>query len=127
MTSYRMSHHLASKRVWLDTSVIGTELRSRLDASNRFLELGAEERRVPLVTTVLFFECEEAPRRPDQRLVTGMDEKAIAGFMVAFASAAEPVEVHFVWRPQFADPDSQIVLEAAVNGRAAAMVAHNAR
>jgi hypothetical protein len=46
-----------------------------------------------------------------------MDEKAIAGFMAAFASAAEPVEVHFLRRPQLADPDDEIVLEAAVNGR----------
>jgi putative PIN family toxin of toxin-antitoxin system len=114
-------------RIVLDTSVIVAGLRSRLGASNRLLELVAEERLVPLATTALFLEYEEVLRRPEQRLVTGMDEKDIAGFMAAFASAAEPVEVHFLWRPQLADPDDEIVLEAAVNGRSKVIVTHNAR
>jgi putative PIN family toxin of toxin-antitoxin system len=97
-------------RVVLDTSVIVAGLRSRLGASNRLLEFVAEERLVPLVTTALFLEYEEVLKRPEQRLATGMDEKDIAGFMGAFASAAEPVEVHFLWRPQLADPDDEIVL-----------------
>ena len=114
-------------RVVLDTSVIVAGLRSRLGASNRLLEFVAEERLVPLVTTALFLEYEEVLKRPEQRLATGMDEKTIAGFMAAFASAAEPVEVHFLWRPQLADPDDEIVLEAAVNGRSKSIVTHNVR
>jgi predicted nucleic acid-binding protein len=41
--------------------------------------------------------------------------------------AAEPVEVHFLWRPQLGDPDDEIVLEAAVNGRSHVIVTHNVR
>ena len=114
-------------RVVLDTSVIVAGLRSRLGASHRLLELVAEEGLVPLVTTALFLEYEEVLKRPEQRLATGMDEKDIAGFMAAFASSAEPVEVHFLWRPQLADPDDEIVLEAAVNGRSEVIVTHNVR
>ena len=34
----------------------------------------------------------------------------------------EPVEVHFQWRPQSRDPNDEMVLEAAINGRADALV-----
>ena len=37
----------------------------------------------------------------------------------------EPVEVHYQWRPQLLDPDDDMVLEAAVNGRADAIVTFN--
>jgi len=39
----------------------------------------------------------------------------------------EPVESHFVWRPQLRDPGDEMVLEAAVNGRADAIVTFNHR
>lgn len=41
------------------------------------------------------------------------------------ASLIEPVEVHFRWRPQLWDAGDEMVLEAAVNGRADALVTHN--
>ena len=114
-------------RVVLDSSVIVAGLRSRLGASNRLLELVAEQRLIPLVTTALFLEYEEVLKRPEQRLATGMSEADIAGFLGAFASAAEPVEVHFLWRPLLSDPDDELVLECAVNGSAEAIVTHNTR
>ena len=40
---------------------------------------------------------------------------------------AEPVKTHFLWRPQLRDPGDEMVLEAAVNGRADALVTFNLR
>jgi predicted nucleic acid-binding protein len=37
------------------------------------------------------------------------------------------VESHFVWRPQLRDPADEMVLEAAVNGGADALVTFNRR
>jgi predicted nucleic acid-binding protein len=40
---------------------------------------------------------------------------------------AEPIAVHFRWRPQLHDPADEMVLEAAVNARARALVSFNRR
>ncbi|MGH8252076.1 MAG: putative toxin-antitoxin system toxin component, PIN family [Steroidobacteraceae bacterium] len=118
---------MRQQRFVLDTSVIVAGFRSRLGASNRILALVAERRLVPIVTTALFLEYEDVLSRPEQRLATHMSEDDVAGFLAAFASAAEPVDVHFLWRPQLTDPADELVLEAAVNGRAQAIVTHNVR
>jgi len=111
--------------VVLDTSVLVAGLRSRRGASNALLALVAQQKVRPLVTTSLFLEYEEVLLRAEHRLVTGMSEADIAGFLTAFASASTGVEVHFQWRPQLGDPADEMVLEAAINGRADALVTHN--
>ncbi|HEY6458070.1 MAG TPA: putative toxin-antitoxin system toxin component, PIN family [Steroidobacteraceae bacterium] len=112
-------------RVLLDTSVLVAGLRSRLGASNQVLRNVAERRCIPLVTTAVFLEYEAALLRPEHRLATGMSPQDVEGFLAAFASAAEPVELNFMWRPQLRDPADELMLEAAVNGRADALVTHN--
>lgn len=56
-----------------------------------------------------------------------MSEDDVHGALAALASAAEPVEIHFRWRPQLSDPSDELVLEAAVNGNVDALVTHNIR
>jgi predicted nucleic acid-binding protein len=48
-------------------------------------------------------------------------------FVDAVIAMAEPVETHFLWRPQLRDPNDEMVLEVAVNGRADALVTFNLR
>jgi putative PIN family toxin of toxin-antitoxin system len=79
------------------------------------------------LTTALFLEYEEVFQRPEHRLATGMSADDVEGFLAAFASAAESVEVNFRWRPQLRDSRDEFVLEAAVNGNADALVTHNVR
>jgi putative PIN family toxin of toxin-antitoxin system len=114
-------------RVVLDTSIVVAALRSRRGASHRLLELVAHGKVRPLVSTALFLEYEDVLMRPETRLATTMDAANVEGFLAAFASAAEGVEVNFRWRPQLTDPNDELVLEAAVNGAADALVTHNVR
>jgi putative PIN family toxin of toxin-antitoxin system len=106
---------------------VAAALRSRLGASNRVVELVGLGKLRPLVSTTLFLEYEDVLLRAETRLATKMSEADVEGFLAAFASAAEGVDVNFRWRPQLTDPQDEFVLEAAVNGQADALVTHNVR
>lgn len=80
---------------------------------------------MPLATPALFLEYEDVLKRPAQRDVSGLTLSEIDRVLAAFAAAIEPVDVRFVWRPQLSDANDEMVLEAAVNGRADALVTHN--
>ncbi len=114
-------------RVVLDTNIIVTALRSSRGASNAVLRELAQGRLRALVTSALFLEYEAVLKRSEQRLVHGLDLPSIDRLLAALASASEPVEVSFRWRPQLADANDEMVLEAAVNGRANALVTHNVK
>jgi putative PIN family toxin of toxin-antitoxin system len=107
--------------------VIVAALRSRGGASNRLVELIALGKLRPLVSTALFLEYEDVLLRAETRLATKMSDADVAGFLAAFASASEGVDVNFRWRPQLTDPKDELVLEAAVNSGADALVTHNIR
>lgn len=115
------------RKVVLDTDIIVTALRSAAGGSNALLREVAQGRLTPLVTPALFLEYEAVLKRPEQRLAHGLGLRAIDRFLAALASACEAVEVSFQWRPQLSDPNDEMVLEAAVNGRADALVTHNVR
>lgn len=64
-------------------------------------------------------------KRPQQLDATGLSLVQADAFLSALASAIEPITIQFSWRPQLADADNEMVLEAAVNGLAGALVTHN--
>jgi putative PIN family toxin of toxin-antitoxin system len=114
-------------RVVLDTSIVVAALRSAAGAANAVLREVAFERVRPLVTTALFLEYEAVLKRPEHRIVHGLDVAGVDRFLAAFASASEPVEISFQWRPQMSDANDEMVLEAAVNGQADMIVTHNVK
>lgn len=57
----------------------------------------------------------------------GLSEREIGIFVDAVIAMSEPVEIHFLWRPQLRDVNDEMVLETAINGRADAIVTFNAR
>jgi len=114
-------------RVVLDTSVLVAALRSGRGASATLLGLVADRIVVPLVSTPLFLEYEDVLKRPEQLEAMAVAAAGIDDFLAAFASASEAVEIHYRWRPQVRDPGDEMVLETAINGRAAALVTFNLR
>jgi len=112
-------------RVVLDTSVVVAALRSSLGAANAVLRLVARRKIVALATPPLFLEYEDVLHRPEHRLYHGLSPEEIGEFLAEFAVLIEPVEVHFLWRPQLRDPKDEMVLEAAINGQAQALVTFN--
>jgi putative PIN family toxin of toxin-antitoxin system len=112
-------------RIVLDTSVLVAGLRSQLGAGNKVLRLVAAGEIVLLATPPLFLEYEDVLKRPEHQLVHGLPPKTVDEFLAELAALIEPVEVHFQWRPQSRDPNDEMVLEAAINGRADALVTYN--
>lgn len=102
-------------------------MRSPAGASAALL-LAALERRVTICANVaLMLEYEAVCARVAHRKAAGLTQKEVAIFLDAIAALVQPVETHFLWRPQLRDPDDEMVLEAAVNGQAQAIVTFNAR
>jgi putative PIN family toxin of toxin-antitoxin system len=113
------------RRVVLDTSIVVAALRTRRGAANEVLRRVASRQLLLLGTPPLFLEYEDALKRPEQRLAHGLTLEAIDEFLAELAAFIEPVEVHYQWRPQVRDPGDEMVLEAAINGRADALVTYN--
>jgi putative PIN family toxin of toxin-antitoxin system len=113
--------------VALDTDVVVAALRSPHGASRRLLqELRAG--RIQVVCTIgMFIEYESVLSRPEHLAATGLTVEETGRFLDGLAALIVPVRPHFLWRPQLRDPNDEMVLEAAVNGRADAIVTFNRR
>jgi len=57
--------------------------------------------------------------------VLGLTENEVGDFLAEFAALVEPVELHFRLRPQLTDAKDGMVLEAAIKGRARALITYN--
>ena len=111
----------------LDTDVIVAALRSPQGASAAVL-LGIRHHRATLLlTTTLLVEYEAVCHLAEHRLAAGLDTVAVDRFLDGLVGLAEPIEVHYRWRPQLRDPGDEMVLEAAVNGRADVLASFNRR
>ena len=80
-----------------------------------------------LANVALALEYEATCQLEDHRLAAGVTFNEVSLFIDAILAMVEPIETHFLWRPQLRDAADELVLEAAVNGRADAIVTFNQR
>jgi predicted nucleic acid-binding protein len=111
----------------MDTDVILAAIRSPSGASAAILRAARHGRVTLLVNVPLAMEYEAICSEPEHRFAAGLSEREVEIFLDAVLAMAEPVKTHFLWRPQLRNPGDEMVLEAAVNGRADALVTFNVR
>jgi putative PIN family toxin of toxin-antitoxin system len=111
----------------LDTNVVIAAMRSPAGASAELLRMARRSEVTLLANVALALEYEATCKLADHCLAAGLDLHDAGVFVEAVLAMAEPVETHFMWRPQLRDPADEMVLEAAVNGHAAAIVTFNRR
>jgi putative PIN family toxin of toxin-antitoxin system len=111
----------------LDTNIIVAGLRSPAGASAALLDQALLRKFTPLLTVALALEYEAVCMEPEQRLMSGLSSGEVKAIITAICAVAEAAETHFLWRPQLHDAGDEMVLEAAVNGRADALVTFNQR
>ena len=78
-----------------------------------------------LISVPLGFEYEAVCTRPEHLLAAEATAQDMLNAVDAIIAHARPVEIHYQWRPQLHDANDEIVLEAAVNGGADAIVTYN--
>ena len=111
----------------LDTDAVVAGMRSPSGASAAILRAARQGETTLVLTVALALEYEAICCEAGHRLASGLSDREVNIFVTAVIAMAEPVKTHFLWRPQLRDPGDEMVLEAAVNGQAQAIVAFNHR
>jgi putative PIN family toxin of toxin-antitoxin system len=114
-------------RLVLDTAVMVAAIRSESGASRMLLRAALERHRglTTLVSVALLIEYEAVMTRREHVDAAGLSSSEVGVLLDAFAAIAEPVRLSYLWRPALPDADDDMVLEAAVNGRADGIVTFN--
>src|SRR6266481_6934653 len=102
-------------------------MRSPSGASAAILRSVRRGRTALLLSVPLAMEYEAVCSKAEHRLAAGLSGREVEIFLDAVIAMAEPVETHFLWRPQLRDANDEMVLETAVNGQADALVTFNRR
>ena len=102
-------------------------MRSPSGASAAILRLARQRRVTILANVALALEYEALCLDENHWRPAGLTLAEAGTYADAVIAIVEPIESYFMWRPQLRDPADEFVLDAAVNGRADAVVTFNIR
>ena len=111
----------------LDTNVLVAAVRSPQGASAEILKRALSRQLTVLCSVPLFLEYEAVLTRSEQLLAAGVSVGDIVNLLDVFAGVVQRVDIAYLWRPQLRDAADDMVLEAAVNGQATAIITFNQR
>lgn len=111
--------------VVLDTNVLVAAVRSRRGASFGILSTLPTARFTMLLSVPLLLEYEAVLKRPTTLEASGLSGEDMDTILDMLAAVARPLRLHYLWRPQLADPADEMILELAVAGGADAIVTFN--
>jgi putative PIN family toxin of toxin-antitoxin system len=111
----------------LDTDVMVAALRSDRGASRQLLLAALNQRFELLLSIPLILEYEAVLTRPQHLAACELSSAEVGHVLDDLVAVARPVRLAFRWRPRLSDPDDDMVLETAMNGRANAIVTFNQR
>jgi predicted nucleic acid-binding protein len=86
-----------------------------------------EQRFKLLVSVPLLVEYQAVMTRAEHLAASKLSVGDMSVLLDAVATVCTPVRLAFLWRPTLRDPGDDMVLEAAVNGQAHAIVTFNRR
>ena len=75
----------------------------------------------------LALEYEAKCSGPSQLALFGLNKSEVQTVVATLCAVSDPVAISFLWRPKVRDASDEMVLEAAVNGSAEAIVTFNKR
>lgn len=111
----------------LDTDVVVSAMRSPTGASAELLRKLRLGQLSIGISVALALEYEAVCLRDEHVVAAGITPHDALVFVDAVVALAQPVTVHYRWRPQLRDASDEMVLEAAVNARADALLTFNLR
>lgn len=111
----------------LDTDVIVAAIRSPTGASAEILRLARHGQVALAVSVPLVLEYEAVASRPETLAASGLTGAEVQMILDVVVSLSEWTAIHYTYRPMTRDPGDEMVLEAAINARADAVVTFNRR
>jgi len=85
-------------------------------------------KKVEVVCSVpLFLEYEAVLKQTEHLKAAGVSLQDVTNLLNVLAGKVREIEIAYLWRPQLRDAADEMVLEAAVNGQAGAIVTFNER